>query len=151
MALSVMRRSGATGDHSTMAGAAVLGSMTIPGRSEQVRTARAFVARVLGELGETTDTAVLLASELVTNAVTHSDSRQAGGTVTLVVLETGDGIRVEVSDNGSQVSAPMVKCEVFSADGHGLFLVESMARQWGYRRDGTGTTVWFQLSARHPR
>jgi anti-sigma regulatory factor (Ser/Thr protein kinase) len=151
MALAVMRPSDATEDLATMAGATVLGSMTIPGRAEQVRAARTFVAKVLGELGDTTDTAVLLASELVTNAVKHSNSRQAGGTVALVVLETADGVRVEVTDNGSKVSAPMVKGDVFSSDGHGLFLVESLAEQWGYLRDGAGTTVWFQLSAVHPR
>jgi serine/threonine-protein kinase RsbW len=147
MALAVMRASDATEDLAKMAGAAVLGSVTIHGRADQVRAARMFVAKALGELGAVTDTAVLLTSELVTNAVRHSHSREAGGTVTLVILETADGVRVEVTDNGSEVSSPVVKGAVFSSDGHGLFLVETMAEQWGYLRDAAGTTVWFQLGA----
>jgi two-component sensor histidine kinase len=141
MALTVARASDATEDLATMAGAAVLGSVTIPGRPQHVR------AKALGELGPVTETAVLLASELVTNAVRHSGSGAPGGTVTLVVLETADGVRVEVSDDGSRFSSPVVKEDVQSSDGRGLFLVESMARQWGYVRDEAGTTVWFRLAA----
>jgi anti-sigma regulatory factor (Ser/Thr protein kinase) len=147
MALTVARASDATEDLATMAGAAVLGSVTIPGRPQHVRAARTFVAKALGELGPVTETAVLLASELVTNAVRHSGSGAPGGTVTLVVLETADGVRVEVSDDGSRFSSPVVKEDVQSSDGRGLFLVESMARQWGYVRDEAGTTVWFRLAA----
>jgi anti-sigma regulatory factor (Ser/Thr protein kinase) len=147
MALTVARTSDATEDLATMAGAAVLGSVTIPGRPRVVRDARTFVAKTLGELGSVTDTAVLLASELVTNAVRHSYSGAPGGTVRLVILETADGVRIEVSDNGSPLSSPVVKDDVLSPDGHGLFLVESMAQQWGYLRDAAGTTVWFWLAA----
>jgi serine/threonine-protein kinase RsbW len=146
MALAVTRASDAAEDLATMAGAAVLGSLAIPGRPEHVRTARKFVAKALGELGTITDTAVLLASELVTNAVRHSCSRKPGGTVTLIVLEVADGVRVEVADNGSDRSSPVVKDDVLSCDGHGLLLVESMSEQWGYLRDEAGTTVWFRLA-----
>jgi anti-sigma regulatory factor (Ser/Thr protein kinase) len=145
MALAVTRASDATEDPATMAGAAVLGSITIPGQPDQVRTARAFVGKALAELGTIADTAVLLTSEVVTNAVRHSNSREPGGAVVVVVLEVCDGVRVEVTDNGSDFSLPVVKGDVFSADGHGLYLVETMAVQWGYLRDQAGTTVWFQL------
>jgi anti-sigma regulatory factor (Ser/Thr protein kinase) len=147
MALTVVHASDATEDLATMAGAAVLGSVTIPGRPQDVRAARTFVAKALGELGPITDTGVLLASELVTNAVRHSSSGAPGGTVMLVVLETAGGVRIEVSDNGSDFSSPIVKDEVLSSDGHGLFLVASLAQQWGYLRDEAGTTVWFWLAA----
>jgi anti-sigma regulatory factor (Ser/Thr protein kinase) len=151
MVLAVMRGSDATEDPAAMGGATVLGSITIPGRAQQVRAARAFMARTLGELGAITDIAVLLTSELVTNAVRHSNSREAGGSVTLIVLEIDDGFRVEVSDDGSELSSPVVKDTVFSPDGHGLFLVETLAEQWGYLRDEAGTTVWFQLGASAPQ
>jgi anti-sigma regulatory factor (Ser/Thr protein kinase) len=145
MALAVTCASDATEDLATMAGTAVLGSITIPGQPDHVRTARTFVGQALGELGTLTDTAVLLTSELVTNAVRHSNSREPGGTVVLVVLEVADGVRIEVTDNGSDLSSPVVKGNVFSADGHGLYLVETMAERWGYLRDEVGTTVWFRL------
>jgi anti-sigma regulatory factor (Ser/Thr protein kinase) len=150
MAVTVTRASDATEDLATMAGASVLGSLTIPGRPEHVCEARTFVAKALGELGSTTDTAVLLTSELVTNAVKHSNSRAAGGTVTLVVLEQAGGVRVEVTDDGSDISSPIVKGDLFASDGHGLFLVESMADQWGYLRDEAGTTVWFRIGNPQP-
>lgn len=129
-----------------MAGSAVLGSLTIPGRAEHVSEARAFVAKAIGEKGPVTDTAVLLTSELVTNAVMHSNSRGAGGTVSLVLIETSGGLRVEVADSGSDLSIPVVRGDVYASDGHGLFLVQSLADQWGYIRDEIGTTVWFWLS-----
>jgi anti-sigma regulatory factor (Ser/Thr protein kinase) len=135
----------ATEDLALMAGASVLGTLTIPGRAEQVSQARAFVAKVLAEQAEITDAAVLLTSEIVTNAVTHSNSCGPGGTVRLAVIETGDGIRVEVSDDGSDLSSPVVKGDLYASDGHGLFLVQSIAHQWGYVRDDGGTTVWFWL------
>ncbi|HUZ23397.1 MAG TPA: ATP-binding protein [Streptosporangiaceae bacterium] len=147
MALAVTCASDAAEDLGTMAGAAVLGSITIPGQAEHVRMARMLVARVLRGLGSVTDTAVLLTSELVTNAVRHSNSRQPGGTVALIVLKIADGVRVEVTDNGSDHSSPVVKGGEFTCDGHGLLLVETMAQQWGYLRDEAGTTVWFRLTA----
>jgi len=128
-----------------MAGAAVLGSLTIPGRPEHVREARAFVAKALGELHPGLETAVLLTSELVTNAVMHSSSRCTGGSVAILIMESAGGLRVEVADEGSELSTPVVRGDVFASDGHGLFLVQTLADQWGYLRDDRGTTVWFWL------
>lgn len=125
---------------------AVLGTLTIPGRPEHVRDARAFVAKALGELHPGVDTAVLLTSELVTNAVTHSTSHCPGGVVSVVVTESEGGLRVEVGDDGSELSSPLVRGEVEATDGHGLFLVQSLADQWGYVRGDSGTMVWFWLA-----
>ncbi len=137
--------SDANEDLAVMAGATVLGSLTIPGRPQHVREARAFVAKALGELHPALDTAVLLTSELVTNAVMHSSSRCAGGAVSILIMESAGGMRVEVADEGSDLSAPVVRGDVYASDGHGLFLVQTLADQWGYLRDDNGTTVWFWL------
>jgi anti-sigma regulatory factor (Ser/Thr protein kinase) len=150
MAASAGRASDATEDLAVMAGAAVLGSLTIPGRPEHVREARVFVAKALGELHPGLDSAVLLTSELVTNAVMHTGSRCAGGTITVVVVEYDGGVRIEVADQGSELSAPVVRGDVYASDGHGLFLVQTLADQWGYVRDNGGTTVWFWLGAGRP-
>jgi anti-sigma regulatory factor (Ser/Thr protein kinase) len=147
MASSAARASDVQEDPASMAGAAVLGSLTIPGRPEHVREARSFVAKALGELHPGLDNAVLLTSELVTNAVMHSSSSCHGGTVTLLVRESASGLRIEVTDQGSDLSAPVVRGDVYASDGHGLFLVQTLADQWGYLRDDTGTTVWFWLGA----
>ena len=134
-----------------MAGAAVLGSLTIPGRPEHVREARAFVTKALGELHPALDNAILLTSELVTNAVTHSRSRCPGGSVSVVILESAGGLRVEVADEGSDLSCPIVRGDVYASDGHGLFLVQTLSDQWGYLRSDSGTTVWFWLAPASPR
>ena len=147
MAAFAARASDATEDLASMAGAAVLGSLTIPGRPEHVREARSFVAKALGELHPHLDNAVLLTSELVTNAVMHSSSRSHGGSVNLLVMESSGGLRIEVADQGSDLSSPVVRGDVYASDGHGLFLVQTLADQWGYLRDDRGTTVWFWLGA----
>ena len=126
------------------ASARVLGRMTIPGRPEHVGAARSFVAGSLRG-HPATDVVVLLASETVTNAVVHSDSRRPGGKVTVTVLEAAGGVRVEVADQGSELSIPVVKGDGFVTGGHGLFLVQALAAEWGYVRGEPGTTVWFQV------
>ena len=40
---------------------------------------------------------------------------------------------------------------MFASDGHGLFLVQTLADQWGYVRDDGGTTVWFWLGRQRRR
>jgi len=133
-------------DLAAMARATVIGSLTIPARPELVSAARSFVAKALGPDDPACDVAVLLVSETVTNAVLHSNSRRAGGTVTITAIEIGDGVRVEVADEGSEQSAPEVKGHGCVSGGHGLFLVQTLADQWGYVREDYGTTVWFWLT-----
>jgi anti-sigma regulatory factor (Ser/Thr protein kinase) len=113
-----------------------------------VSRARAFVAQTLGchRTGADTDAAALLTSEIVTNAVQHTKSGLRGGTVTIVVISVPRGVLVEVIDDGSP-GTPVVKGDLYAAEGHGLFLVQHLAAQWGYLRDPAGTTVWFLLSA----
>ena len=127
--------------------AAILGSVTIPGLPEHVSGTRAFIARTLAAMsGVDSDAATLLTSELVTNAIRHTDSGAPGGTVTVVVIGVPGGVLVEVVDDGSP-GTPIVKGELLAAEGHGLFLVQALATQWGYLRDPAGTTVWFHLAA----
>jgi anti-sigma regulatory factor (Ser/Thr protein kinase) len=121
-------------------------SLTISGIPKNVARARAFVAEVLGPDHPCADVAVLLCSELVTNAVLHSDSRRPGGTVTIAVADLSDSVEVKVIDEGSASSIPVVKADTLAADGHGLFLVENLAERWGYESDDAGTAVWFLLT-----
>jgi anti-sigma regulatory factor (Ser/Thr protein kinase) len=126
----------------------VLDSLTIPGRPEQVAAARAFVARTISshQIGADVDAATLLTSEIVTNAVQHTKSGVDDGTVTIVVIRVRHGVLVEVIDDGS-AGTPVVKGDLYAADGHGLYLVQHLAAQWGYLREPAGTTVWFHLPA----
>jgi anti-sigma regulatory factor (Ser/Thr protein kinase) len=133
--------------------AAILGSLTVEGRAEEVSGARAFVTRTLAATGKgqrvDSDAATLLTSELVTNAVMHTASGSPDGSVTIVVVDVADGVLIEVIDDGSG-GTPVVKGDLFAANGHGLYLVQQLAAQWGYLRDPAGTTVWFHLAAERP-
>jgi anti-sigma regulatory factor (Ser/Thr protein kinase) len=128
--------------------ATVLGSLTIPGRPDQVGLARAFVARTVGSsrVGANADEATLLTSEIVTNAIQHTKSGTEGGTVTIVIIGIPQGVLVEIIDNGA-AGAPIVKGDLYAVEGHGLFLVQRLAAQWGFLREPAGTTVWFHLPA----
>jgi anti-sigma regulatory factor (Ser/Thr protein kinase) len=133
---------------------AILGSLTIPGKPEEVSSARAFILRTLSGTGKEravdSDAATLLTSELVTNAILHTESGAPDGTVTVVVVDVADGVLVEVIDDGS-AGTPVVKGELLATDGHGLYLVQQLTAQWGYLRDPAGTTVWFHLAAAPPQ
>jgi anti-sigma regulatory factor (Ser/Thr protein kinase) len=146
MASTATQAGDATGSFPDMTDATVLGSLTIPGRPEHVREARTFVAKALGDLHPGLDNAVLLTSELVTNAVMHSSSRCNGGTVTVTIADSAGGVRIEVADAGSDLSSPVVRADVYASDGHGLFLVQMISDKWGYLRHENGTTVWFWLA-----
>jgi anti-sigma regulatory factor (Ser/Thr protein kinase) len=89
------------------------------------------------------DTLALLVSELVSNAVLHSDAPPAS---TILVraraLEQGT-VRVEVIDAGSGFDAAR-RDTVGSSGGYGLFLVDDQASRWGLDHEA-GTRVWFEL------
>jgi anti-sigma regulatory factor (Ser/Thr protein kinase) len=73
--------------------------------------------------------------------------RRPGGTVTVVVIKLAGSLRVEVIDEGSTRSVPVVRDDMLATDGRGLFLVQSLADECGYLQDSGGTTVWFRLTA----
>jgi anti-sigma regulatory factor (Ser/Thr protein kinase) len=123
----------------------VLGRITVPGRPECVREARQFVALLLGDAHPQADTAVLLTSELMTNAVRHTRSRLPGGTVEVVVAAKAADFMVSVIDGGSDLTRPAPGSSPGGESGHGLLLVASLSDDWGYDTDGERTVVWFRL------
>ncbi|HYZ55626.1 MAG TPA: ATP-binding protein, partial [Streptosporangiaceae bacterium] len=104
--------------------------LTVPGRPEQVATARTIVALALGADHPCTDAAVLITSELVTNSVIHSDSRHACGTVTITVAEIGHGLRIEVTDDGAPDFPALRLPGADDEAGRGLELVDALAARW---------------------
>lgn len=127
----------------------LLGSLTIPGEPAYLHAARKLVARTLGNGYACSDTAAPLTSELVTNALQHSDSRHLGGTVTISVIAVPDGIRVEVIDDGGatlpavDVKQPEQPC--LAERGRGLRLVDSLSARWSHYTDTAGAVTWFEL------
>ncbi len=147
MSFPVLVRAGRAGEVSgLMSEAAVPESVTIPAVPEQVRVARAFVARVLGESHPHADVALLLASELVINSVRHSGSAVPGGLVTVTVTADGYGVRVEVTDRSEDGVPVLERADGGEAEGsRGMRLVDALAIRWGYQRGGGFATTWFEL------
>lgn len=119
---------------------------TFAGSADQVRQARRFVGRVLGDC-PVADVAALLVSELATNAIIHTASGK-DGRFAVIVHCTGTWARVEVWDEGS-VSTP-VACShgTPGESGYGLGLVELMASRWGQEGGVRGRVVWFELEGK---
>ncbi|MGW1809501.1 SpoIIE family protein phosphatase [Streptomyces sp. NPDC002078] len=116
------------------------------GRS--VATARSFVRDTLQGWGfaDIVDDAVVLTSELVTNAVVH-----AGTHADVLCLRTEDGVRVEVSDRYPEREVPLqhAASSMGSPDregGRGLQLCAALATRWGVDYTPTHKNVWFQLN-----
>ncbi|MBY8879310.1 ATP-binding protein [Actinacidiphila acidipaludis] len=96
---------------------------------------------------DATETAVLLLSELVTNAVRHS--RVPGRHVEVRCVLTEAALRVEVSDAGHGVPV-LREADDEDESGRGLALVAALAQKWGVlpRLHGIGKTVWCEIALR---
>ncbi|MEV0634461.1 ATP-binding protein [Streptomyces sp. NPDC050619] len=88
------------------------------------------------------EVAELLTSELVTNALVHTDH---DAVVTATVGPRG--LRVEVRDFVARRPRLRVPNADDGTHGRGLFLVQSLADAWGVRAHGVGKAVWFELDA----
>jgi anti-sigma regulatory factor (Ser/Thr protein kinase) len=114
-----------------------------PGAVSQVARARLFIGDVLDGC-PVADDAVLLTSELVTNAIAHTASGK-GGKVVVTVYRADTRVRVEVQDDGSDQAPVMHQVGEVRESGFGLELVERMADRWGHRGGQRRRVVWFML------
>lgn len=119
-------------------------SLVIDGVPEQVGAARAFVRRVLGSGHPGAERVTLLISEVVTNSVNHSNSRLAGGTVTVTLRVGADCVLVEVIDDGGITVPTLRRGDDLAESGRGLRLVDAYSRTWGYQQGVTHTVTWFE-------
>ncbi|MFE9045847.1 SpoIIE family protein phosphatase [Streptomyces sp. NPDC012421] len=114
------------------------------GRS--VAAARAFVRDTLQGWGhpELVDDAVVLTSELVTNAVVH-----AGTAADVLCLRSEDSIRIEVADRYPEREIPVQSGRAIASpdreNGRGLLLCAALADRWGVDYSPTRKHVWFHL------
>jgi anti-sigma regulatory factor (Ser/Thr protein kinase) len=116
---------------------------TLPPEPTSARTCRQFLLATLDEWGadQFADEAVLLLSELVTNAVLH-----AGTEIEVEVRLEGDVLRVEVGDGDPRL--PSVRSySVLSGTGRGLALVAGTATSWNAEAVPGGKRVWFELES----
>jgi serine phosphatase RsbU (regulator of sigma subunit)/anti-sigma regulatory factor (Ser/Thr protein kinase) len=140
----VVRREplGGHGNEDTRVNAA----LRLPAEPTSGAAARRFVQRSLTGVPsdpERLDTVVLLASELVTNAVLHAAAPSE------VRLRVRSGrVRLEVHDPSPHLPAPRTR-DSDATNGRGMLLVAALADAWGVEPgDGLtdfGKTVWVEL------
>jgi anti-sigma regulatory factor (Ser/Thr protein kinase) len=89
--------------------------------------------------------AILVASELVSNAVMHAGC-EPGEEVELVVELRSNAVRLAITDRGFSENTPTVRGPEYRGPGGlGLRIVETVANCWGVERR-SGTLVWAELS-----
>jgi serine/threonine-protein kinase RsbW len=116
-------------------------SRIFPASPDQVAQARQFLARFLADC-PLSDDALLICSELATNAIVHSDSGNSGGWFVLrVEVRDQDYVWLEVEDQGGQWATDRVSDE----GGRGLEIVALLADYWDVRGDDTGRVVCARL------
>ncbi len=119
-----------------------LGWRELPGSSLAPSVARSFVEESLSRhhLDSLRETALLLTSEVVSNAVTHAQSSS-----TLRIRVVGDAVRISVTDAGYGSILMEAVGPHAAGGGRGLFIVDQVALDWGTRQTDRGTEVWFDL------
>jgi anti-sigma regulatory factor (Ser/Thr protein kinase) len=123
--------------------------MEFPADRTAPSQARRFVSETLRSWhvpSDVTDDAVLLVSELVTNALLHARSAP------IVELDHDDEfLRCSVVDSSSVVPRRR-RYATDAATGRGIALVETLALRWGVDVDsGSGKRVWFDLAIDNAR
>ena len=90
------------------------------------------------------DAALLLTSELVTNAVRH-EAGQGARSVMLTIASSRGRLRVDVHDTSCSLPA-VAEVPADAETGRGLLLVETLSDEWGFYRTPAGKAVYFTLA-----
>jgi len=94
------------------------------------------------------DAALLLTSELVTNAVRHEAGQrtQRAQAVVLAIACSRGRLRVDVHDTSRSLPA-VAEVPADAETGRGLLLVETLSDEWGFYRTPAGKAVYFTLAS----
>lgn len=128
-------------------------SLVLPASPPSVKLARSWVSRVLEEIGrgDLVDSAQLGVSELVTNALIHSEpplSVRMRGTVNHPRIEVVDSSPIPPQRADIVPAITEIDDSNLTTFGRGLDLVAMMSRRWGsdLAHDGRSKSVWFEPS-----
>jgi anti-sigma regulatory factor (Ser/Thr protein kinase) len=127
----------------------VSGAVLLPCTPASVSVARKHVTDDLAAAGIIWGTicdAVLVVSELLSNAILHARPREDAQLLVTWLLD-GAVLEVAVSDGGGPTRPRQAHPSVSSLGGRGLGIVEHLASTWGVRDDPDGQTVWAILAA----
>jgi anti-sigma regulatory factor (Ser/Thr protein kinase) len=107
------------------------------------RLVREALGRLCG-LGWAVGDAMLVATELVTNAVRHSQAT-ADEELEVVVRRDADRLRISVRDPGTSGRTARVPEQPDAWGGLGLMVVDQLSASWGSQRHADGYEVWAEL------
>lgn len=116
-----------------------------PGEVERARNLIGASMRRWG-LPEDGGVAVLLVSELVTNAL-----RYGAQPMRMIVRHTdGANLRVEIHDARGGEPPRLRRAAPDSSNGRGMMIVDALAARWGWSECGGEKQVWFELDLDAP-
>jgi anti-sigma regulatory factor (Ser/Thr protein kinase) len=118
-------------------------SCELPPAARSVTEARRFVLAALTTWGRDSlaDTAALLTSEVVTNAVLHARTP-----LHLAVSQVSDGVCVEVTD-GSRRKPTLRQADGEATNGRGIEMLDRLADHWDVSLHRNGKTLRFTVSS----
>jgi anti-sigma regulatory factor (Ser/Thr protein kinase) len=126
-----------------------MGTVLLPCAPASVAVARQRLTADLyaaGILHAAVGDAVLVVSELLSNAIRHARPLPGANLQVAWALDNGS-VEVAVSDGGAPTRPHSAHASVSSLGGRGLDIVDYLARAWGVRADQEGLTVWAVLAA----
>jgi serine/threonine-protein kinase RsbW len=121
--------------------------LVLPVSEHSVRLARRVARTVLAawQLPDTQDTAILLLSELVMNAIQHA---QATDTIEVDLHAAGSCLRIEIASQDPRWPQPRTP-DQSGESGFGFLLLDALSSRWGVRQTAAGTAVWAELEPPH--
>ncbi|MEV6983245.1 ATP-binding protein [Sphaerisporangium sp. NPDC051017] len=120
-------------------------SAAFPATETSAGEARRWLSKILSDHPRHDD-AVLLLSEAVTNSLVHTDTSVIA---VAVVVEEGDGVRIEVGDEGGR-TVPSITPDTGeepATSGRGIRLIRTLSSRWGFTEERPRCVLWFLLSA----
>jgi anti-sigma regulatory factor (Ser/Thr protein kinase) len=123
-------------------------SFVLPSAPESVRIARWFVRAALGfhGLGEYADNAVMITSELVTNAIQHASAHSGHAVgVTLTCPWNQAVVGIVVTDSSPE-GPVMHETPSTSERGRGLQVVAELSDYWGWHPEPGGKAVYAMIA-----
>ncbi len=122
-------------------------SIGVPHERTGVRLARhAFADQItaLGVEGEARDDAMLVLSELVSNAVKHA-APLPSGEITVRWQVDDEVMHIEITDGGASTRPRAGVAALSALGGRGLDIVRSVSRHWGVTEGEGSVTVWAEV------
>lgn len=134
--------------HAKRSSESFLGERRFPRKPSSAATARTFIRDLLTDwdAGHCAETAELLVSELVTNAVRYGAGPLLDD-IHLIAVRAGRHLYVDVHDGSPEIPRPPEDEDPMAVSGRGLLIVETLAHDHGTYPTPHGKSVWFALLA----